>query len=213
MYSNSNVATFLTTYTGNISANYYSGNGSQLTGLPASYSDSNVVTLLSGFGSNTVSTTGNITGGNLLTSGLISAAGNITGGNITGSNVISATTLSATGNITGGNVTTAGTMTAGTIVETSSILLKENIRPLSEIDILDTVVQLAGQIYDRRDGSQQDEPGLIAEDVYTIIPNLVGLDSDGHPASVKYSRLSVYLLEAIKRLKQEIEELKRDKGV
>jgi hypothetical protein len=48
---------------GNISAPYLFGNGSQLIGLPASYSNANVVTLLAGFGSNTVSTTGNISGG------------------------------------------------------------------------------------------------------------------------------------------------------
>jgi len=48
---------------GNISAPYLFGNGSQLTGLPASYSNANVVTLLAGFGSNTISTTGNISGG------------------------------------------------------------------------------------------------------------------------------------------------------
>ena len=63
--------------TGNIAGNYILGNGSQLTGLPATYGNSNVATLLAGFGSNTVSTTGNITGGNLITSGLISAVGNL----------------------------------------------------------------------------------------------------------------------------------------
>jgi hypothetical protein len=63
--------------TGNVTGNYILGNGSQLTGLPATYGNSNVVTLLAGFGSNTVSTTGNITGGNLITSGLISTVGNL----------------------------------------------------------------------------------------------------------------------------------------
>jgi len=60
------------TVTGNISGNYILGNGSQLTGLPATYGDSNVVTLLSGFGSNTISTTGNITGGNITGTGTVS---------------------------------------------------------------------------------------------------------------------------------------------
>jgi hypothetical protein len=66
----------------------------------------------------------NISGGNLLTSGLISAAGNITGGNIitgsgtggsiTGADLITATTLSATGNITGGNVLFGSGIVSGT---------------------------------------------------------------------------------------------------
>ena len=69
--------------TGNITGNYFIGNGSQLTGLPATYSNSNVTTLLAAFGSNSISTTGtitsgNITGGNILTNGTASAQGNIT---------------------------------------------------------------------------------------------------------------------------------------
>jgi hypothetical protein len=71
--------------TGNVRGSYILGNGSQLTGLPATYSNSNVTTLLAAFGSNTVSTTGNIT------SGLISATGNVSGGNLTTGGKVSAT--------------------------------------------------------------------------------------------------------------------------
>jgi hypothetical protein len=59
----------------------------------------------------TVSATGNVTGGNVLTGGSISAAGNITGGNILG-NVISTGPISTTGNVTGGNVLTGGLISA-----------------------------------------------------------------------------------------------------
>jgi hypothetical protein len=48
---------------GNVTASFFIGDGSQLTGLPAGYSDSNVTALLSNFGSNSVVTTGNITAG------------------------------------------------------------------------------------------------------------------------------------------------------
>jgi hypothetical protein len=61
---------------GNISGSYILGNGSQLTGLPATYSNANVTTLLAAFGSNTISTSGNITGGNII--GNIQAPGNTT---------------------------------------------------------------------------------------------------------------------------------------
>jgi hypothetical protein len=86
--SNTTVASLIAT--GNITGSYILGNGSQLTGLPATYGNSNVVTLLAGFGSNTISTTGtitsgNVTGGNVLTVGLVSATGNITtAGNFVG---------------------------------------------------------------------------------------------------------------------------------
>jgi hypothetical protein len=63
---------------GNISANYFVGNGSQLTGLPASYANANVAAYLPTYPGNLVSLTGavtttaNITGGNILTAGLVS---------------------------------------------------------------------------------------------------------------------------------------------
>ena len=82
--------------TGNVTGNYILGNGSQLTGLPASYGNSNVATLLANFGSNTISTTGNISTGNLTDTGTLTVTGNITGGN-----VLTGGLISAVGNITG----------------------------------------------------------------------------------------------------------------
>ncbi len=72
------------TASGNVSGNYFVGNGSFLTGITAgsNYTNSNVVNLLSNFGSNTIVTTGNITGGNII--GNITITGNVTG---TSSNV------------------------------------------------------------------------------------------------------------------------------
>jgi len=46
---------------GNITGNYFIGNGSQLTGIMSSYGNANVTTLLADYGSNTISTTGNVT--------------------------------------------------------------------------------------------------------------------------------------------------------
>ena len=56
--------------TGNITGGYIIGNGSQLTGLPASYGNADVVANLAALGSNPVSTTGNITGGNVISGGV-----------------------------------------------------------------------------------------------------------------------------------------------
>jgi hypothetical protein len=52
-----------------------------------------------------VTSSGNVSGGNLTTGGLISATGTVTGGNLVTSGV-----LTATGNITGGNITTGGVL-------------------------------------------------------------------------------------------------------
>ena len=55
-----------------------------------------------------VTAVGNVIGGNVLTAGLVSATGNVTGGN-----VLTGGQVSATGNITGGNAAIAGLITAG----------------------------------------------------------------------------------------------------
>jgi len=49
--------------------------------------------------------------------------------------------------------------------------------------------------------------GMIAEDVHTILPDLVNLDKDGEPEAVHYKLISVLLLSELKKLKARIEVL------
>ena len=114
--------------------------------------------------------------------------------------------FTVSGQVTGGSASFTNNMSAGSITETSSIALKENISPIE--NALDSIVQLAGKIYDRKDGSAIDEAGLIAEEVNEIIPNVVKKDANGNPQSIYYSRLSAYLIEAVKSIKTEIDMLK-----
>ena len=115
----SNVVTFANTgayvagqvsATGNISGNYILGNGALLTGINIGYGNSNVADFLPTYTGNLVSLTGpvtttaNITGGNLRTAGQVSATGNITGGNVNTGRlnagyITTGTTISAIGNI------------------------------------------------------------------------------------------------------------------
>jgi hypothetical protein len=92
------------------------------------------------------------------------------------------------------------------LVETSSITLKENINPID--DALETVMKMLGVVYDRKDGSNKNEVGMIAEHLNEFAPNLVGKDENGNPSSIFYTRVTAYLVEAIKKLKNEIDELK-----
>jgi hypothetical protein len=101
---------------------------------------------------------------------------------------------------------TAGELRATTITETSSIVYKENINPIQ--NALEAVTQLNGVTYDRKDGSRKMEAGLIAEDVFKILPNLVTLDSSGKVDGITYTKIVSYLIEAIKELKTEIDTLK-----
>lgn len=119
--------------------------------------------------------------------------------------VASSTTATGTLVVTGG-VGISGQLTAATLVETSSIAFKENVLPIE--NALDLILQLVGVTYDRKDHARH-EAGLIAEDVYKIVPNLVSLDENGNPYGIQYTKITAYLIESIKSLKQEINELKR----
>jgi hypothetical protein len=106
--------------------------------------------------------------------------------------------------VTGG-VGIGGQLTAVTIVETSSIALKENIEPIT--NGLESILQLKGVTYDRLD-NQEHESGLIAEWTENVLPDLVTRDDGNNVVGIKYTKLTAYLIEAVKTLKAEIDELK-----
>ena len=125
--------------TGNVTGDYFFGNGSQLTGVAASsvnagnlvgntlssnvlYSSLTTVGTLAN-----LSVTGNTTAGNINTAGIVTAAGNVTGGNITTAGIanlttIQSTTISASGTATVGNVNTSGTASASGNVTGGNVL-------------------------------------------------------------------------------------------
>jgi hypothetical protein len=121
--------------TGNVTGNYFIGDGSQLTGISGGGStaasaltgntlSSNVInSSLTSVGTlGSLSVTGNITGGNILgganvnatihTGTTVSVTGNINGGNLISAALVQGVTVSASGNVIGGNVTTAGLISA-----------------------------------------------------------------------------------------------------
>lgn len=81
---------------------------------------SNVV--LTSSNSTTMSLLGNVTAGNILTNGLVSATGSITGANITGSNLLTSGVVSAAGTITGGNLATSGTISAAGNINGANVI-------------------------------------------------------------------------------------------
>jgi hypothetical protein len=108
-------------------------------------------------------------------------------------------TLAVTGAITTtGNVTVGGTLT-----ENSSLRYKKDIETIRYA--LDTLVQLRGVKYTRKNNGII-EIGLIAEEVNDVLPEIVLKDDEGQVDSVSYGRLSAIFVEAIKELKQEINE-------
>jgi hypothetical protein len=125
---------------------------------------------------------------------------------IQGSTASSSTSTGAL--VVGGGAGFGGQITAQTIVETSSIALKENINPIQ--NALDIITQLDGVTYDRLD-NQEHEAGLIAEWTNNVIPELVAKDSEGNATGIKYSKLTAYLIEAVKTLKNELDSIKSKK--
>jgi len=125
------------------------------------------------------------------------------------SGTLTVTDLSATDGDFSGTVTVSNDLTvtndfsAGTITETSSLALKTDITPIE--NALDSIAALAGVSYTRRATGRR-ESGLIAEEVEQVLPEIVS--RTGEYKSISYSRLTAYLTEAVKSLKQEVEELK-----
>jgi hypothetical protein len=103
-------------------------------------------------------------------------------------------------------IVTIGALSAGSITETSSIVYKENVNPI--MSALDSILQLTGVTYDRKDGSSANEAGLIAEEVNEVLPNIVTKNEEGKPEGIQYTKLTAYLIECIKELKSEIDMLK-----
>jgi len=94
----------------------------------------------------------------------------------------------------------------------SDIRLKENIKPIESA--LDKVSKLQGVTFDWKESDSildiKEDIGFIAQDVQKVIPELVRENKDGM-LSMRHQGIAPILLEAIKELKAEIEELKLNK--
>jgi hypothetical protein len=102
-----------------------------------------------------------------------------------------------------GNATLSGTFT-----ENSSLRYKENVETIKYG--LDKVLQMRGVTYDKKDNGVK-EIGVIAEEVYEVLPEVVLKNEEGEIDSVSYGRITAVLIEAIKDLKKEIEDLKANR--
>ena len=107
-----------------------------------------------------------------------------------------------------------GTFTAtGDVVafgSPSDIRLKENIKPIESA--LDKAIKLQGVTFDWKENNSaldlKEDIGFIAQDVQKVLPELVRENKDGM-LSMRHQGITPILLEAIKELKAEIEELKK----
>ncbi len=88
--------------------------------------------------------------------------------------------------------------------------LKENIETIP--DALDKVCQIRGVTFDRIDADGERQMGVIAQEVEKVAPEVVREDkSEDKIKSVAYGNMVGLLIEAIKDLKAEVDELKKGK--
>lgn len=98
-----------------------------------------------------------------------------------------------------------GSFTAsGNVTAYSDARLKDNVQTVSGIE---KVSQMRGVTYERNDMGGQKGSGVIAQELQKVAPELVKENADGM-MGVDYNGIIAYLIESIKDLKEEIEELK-----
>ena len=102
--------------------------------------------------------------------------------------------------------TSAGVTVTGTLTETSSIAIKENVETYTPS--LDIINKIRPVKYNRKENKKK-EIGLIAEELAELFPELVEKDEKGNPSSVNYSRAVTVLLGGFKELYKEVQELKK----
>jgi hypothetical protein len=104
-----------------------------------------------------------------------------------------------------GNILAAGNILAtGDITAFSDSRIKENIKTLP--NALESVKRMRGVTYNKI-GEEKQSIGVIAQEVQSILPELVSENSDGM-LSVAYGNITGVLIEAIKEQQKQIEELK-----
>ena len=87
--------------------------------------------------------------------------------------------------------------------------LKDNLKPIE--NSLDKVSKLSGYEFDWNDKQKTykgHDIGVVAQEVEEVLPELVATREDGYKA-VKYEKIVALLIEPIKELKAEVEELKK----
>ena len=119
-------------------------------------------------------------------------------------NVNSATYATYATNAT--NFSASGTISAASFNATSDLRLKENIHDLS--NSLEKICAIRGVEYNwKADEAKKLHTGVIAQEVKEVIPEAVNSENE-EKYSVDYNAIIGHLIEAVKTLKQEVDELK-----
>jgi len=107
-----------------------------------------------------------------------------------------------------------GSISAASYVSTSTRKLKDNICIMT--GILNIINQLQPVSFDWKFKNNKPDTGLIAEDVYKILPHIIHKDSENEIQGLDYNKIIPYLIGAIKEqqtmiinLQSEIKNIKK----
>ena len=189
-------------------------------GLSLSWSNANYSNFASIFGtSNTDATSGTIS---LAINGAVKLAVVPTGITVYGGiSATGASTLYSTLNVTGLITGSASLTITGTIYASGNITAYSDSRLKEVISIIESPIEklqkLTGYVYKRKDLGFKTEIGLLAQDVESVMPELITelkidptlLIPDGIVKTLDYSKLTAFLIEVCKEQQNRIEELEK----
>ena len=129
----------------------------------------------------------------------------LTATNVRSSGEIHAADVSATGTLVVGGTSTLKNVNCSVVVATGDVTAFSDERLKSKIKTLDgtRAFEMRGVSYEK-DGQQGS--GVIAQELEKIAPELI--NNSGEYKAVAYGNIVGYLIEAVKHLKKEVEELK-----
>ena len=109
------------------------------------------------------------------------------------------------GNISGSQIEASGDVIA---FGSSDERLKDNIKPITEP--LWKVSQIGGYTFDwneKQDTYEGHDVGVVAQEIHKVLPEVVAERSNGY-LGVKYEKIVPLLIESIKELKKEVDDIK-----
>lgn len=107
------------------------------------------------------------------------------------------------------DVKITGTMTAGSFNATSDARVKENVEPIDRP--LEIMKEIRGVTFNmKEDETKKKRIGVIAQELETILPDLVSEDSNGLK-SVNYLDMIGLLVESVKELTARVEQLEKER--
>lgn len=113
--------------------------------------------------------------------------------------------ITANDSIATGSITATGEISALSFNATSDARLKTNIKPL---EYHDSILDVPVREYDWKESGEH-AIGFVAQELQKVYPELVGEGEDGM-LRIKETKLVYLLIEEVKKLKEEVEKMKKE---